>query len=238
MDTTITMNPVSQPPCTFRLSPSDFAFLWEECKRCFYLKVVKGFRRPSSPMPKIFTNIDLQMKQCFAGKRTAQVVPALPSGVFEYSEKWVQSGPIVVPGHASQCVIRGRFDNAIRFDSGGYGIDDFKTSARSEEHIPLYSRQLHAYAYAVENPAPGHLSLKPVSKLGLLVFEPCIFVHRETGKSGLAGGVRWIEIARDDEAFLRFLGEVLDVLERPELPGGSPSCEWCIYRDSSRRTGL
>ena len=106
METTITTNPASQPPCTFRLSPSDFAFLWEECKRCFYLKVVKGFRRPSSPMPKIFTNIDLQMKQCFAGKRTAQVVPALPSGVFEYSEKWVQSGSIVVPGHASSANAR------------------------------------------------------------------------------------------------------------------------------------
>src|SRR5439155_7747883 len=153
---------------------------------CFYLKVMKGFRRPSSPMPKIFTNIDLQMKQCFAGKRTTLAVPTLPAGVFEYSEKWVQSTPIVVPGHASQCVIRGKFDNAIKFDDGSYGLDDFKTSSRNSEHVPLYSRQLHAYTYAVENAAPGCLSLKPISRLGLLVFEPGMFVHRETtGRSGL-----------------------------------------------------
>jgi hypothetical protein len=232
-------DPAPQPACTFRLSPSDFAFLWEECQRCFYLKVVKGFRRPSSPMPKIFTNIDLQMKQCFGGKCTTQVVPALPKGVFEYSEKWVQSMPITVPGHKARCVVRGKFDNAIKFDDGTYGINDCKTSTRNEEHISVYSRQLHAYAYAVENPAPDYISLKPVSGFGLLVFEPGIFVHREaTGRSGLAGDMSWIEIARDEPAFLRFLGEVLEVLEQPDIRGGSPGCKWCIYRDACRRTGL
>ena len=30
----------------WKLSPSDFAFLWQECKRCFYLKNVTGFQRP------------------------------------------------------------------------------------------------------------------------------------------------------------------------------------------------
>ena len=37
-------------PAMLRLSPSDFAFLWEQCKRCFYLKVVHGIRQPSMPM--------------------------------------------------------------------------------------------------------------------------------------------------------------------------------------------
>ena len=53
----------------WKLSPSDFAFLWEECRRCFYLKVVSDFKRPSTPMPKIFTTIDQLMKQRFAGRR-------------------------------------------------------------------------------------------------------------------------------------------------------------------------
>jgi hypothetical protein len=135
--------------------------------------------------------------------------------------------------------VRGKFDNAIRFDDGTYGINDCKTSTRNEEHISIYSRQLHAYAYAVENPAPDYISLKPVSRLGLLVFEPGIFVHREaTGRSGLAGDMTWIEIVRDEAAFLRFLGDVLEVLEQRDIPGGSPGCEWCIYRDACRRTGL
>ena len=42
----------------WKLSPSDFAFLWEECKRCFYLKVARGFYRPRTPFPGIFSVID------------------------------------------------------------------------------------------------------------------------------------------------------------------------------------
>lgn len=44
---------------SWKLSPSDFAFLWEECKRCFYLKVVNGIQRPPLIMPKIFMTLIL-----------------------------------------------------------------------------------------------------------------------------------------------------------------------------------
>ena len=148
----------------WKLSPSDFAFLWEECRRCFYLKVVSDFKRPSTPMPKIFTTIDQLMKQRFAGQRKEEVVAGLPGGVFEYSEHWVESRPLAVPGHASSCFIRGKFDTVVRFDDGGFGVVDFKTSARNSEHIPLYARQLHAYACALEQAAPGRPALSPVRR--------------------------------------------------------------------------
>jgi len=64
----------------WKLSPSDFAFLWEECRRCFYLKGVEGFRRPSTPWPKIFTATEQLMKKCFSGKQTEEVLPAVPGG--------------------------------------------------------------------------------------------------------------------------------------------------------------
>ena len=35
----------------FKLSPSDFGFLYDECKRCFYLKVKHGFNRPRRSCP-------------------------------------------------------------------------------------------------------------------------------------------------------------------------------------------
>lgn len=53
----------------WKLSSSDFAFHWEECKRCFYLKIVKGFQRPRPTMPKIFNMIGSEMKKCFSGQR-------------------------------------------------------------------------------------------------------------------------------------------------------------------------
>ena len=115
-------------------------------------------------MPKIFTTIDQLMKQRFAGQHTEAFVSGLPGGVFEYSEHWVESRPLAVQGHTSSCFIRGKFDTVVRFDDGGFGVVDFKTSARNSEHIPLYARQLHAYACALEQAAPGRLALSPVRR--------------------------------------------------------------------------
>jgi hypothetical protein len=70
------------------------------------------------------------------------------------------------------------------------------------------------------------------------VFEPQHFLSETGGLGSLTGGVRWIEIARDDAALFGFLAEVLSVLDRSEPPGGAPLCQWCVYRDASRRTGL
>lgn len=220
------------------LNPSDFAFLWEECERCFYLKVVSSFRKPSPPMPRIFNLIDAQMKALFAGKRTSAVMPQLPNGVVQPGDSWVQSRPLAVPGHSSTCIIRGRLDTVVKFDNGTYAVIDFKTSAPKDEHIPLYARQLHAYARALENAAPGNLALSPVRQLGLIVFEPAVFSDARDGTAVLSGALTWIEIPRDDAAFSGFLSEIMDVLERPNPPGGAASCEWCQYRDTSRRTGL
>ena len=57
----------------WKLSPSDFAFLYEESKRCFYLKVARDYQRPRGPFPKIFTIIDGLMKDYFEGKRTSEL---------------------------------------------------------------------------------------------------------------------------------------------------------------------
>ena len=69
----------------------------------------------------------------------------------------------------------------ICFDDGGFGVVDFKTSAQNSEHIPLHARQLHAYACALEQAAPGRLALSPVRRLGLLVYEPQDFEQQTAG---------------------------------------------------------
>ena len=73
----------------WKLSPSDLTFLWEECKRCFYLKVVREISRPFI-MPKIFNKIDSIMNQYFFGKNTTEINPVLPPGTV-LSGNWVGS---------------------------------------------------------------------------------------------------------------------------------------------------
>jgi PD-(D/E)XK nuclease superfamily protein len=189
-------------------------------------------------MPRIFTVIDAQMREHYAGKRTRDAMPFLPPGVIDSSASWVQSVPLSMPSHTSTCTIRGKLDAVVRFDDSAYGVIDFKTSGTRSQHTPLYSRQLHAYALALEKAASGNLSLSPVTKLGLVVFEPSSFSNGNIGPASLIGSVNWIEIPRVDSGFIAFLKEVLNILELPTPPDSSPSCEWCQYRDASRRTGL
>jgi hypothetical protein len=105
---------------------------------------------------------------------------------------------------------------------------DFKTTIPREEHAPLYGRQLHAYALAAENPAPGNLQLKPVSRLGLLCFQP---TRMTAGREGVAyrGSAHWIPIPRDDLMFMAFLIEVADLLDRSDAPDPAPGCAFCAY---------
>jgi hypothetical protein len=228
----------SAPPRNWKLSPSDFAFLWEECKRCFYLKVVENFSRPRSIMPKIFTVIDEEMKRHFTGRRANEAAPELPPGKFRFDIDWVESLPIHVPGHDSTVYIRGKLDSLIEFDDRTFAVVDFKTSQQRESHIALYGRQLHAYAHALENAAPGRAALKPIRRLGLLIFEPKSFAAAEQNAGKLMGPMKWMEIPRNDAAFQKFLGEMLSVLQSPTPPAPGPACEWCAYRETSRKNRL
>ena len=214
----------------FKLLPSGFAFLWEECHRCYYESVVLGLQRPRSLMPKIFTQIHSKMEGWSKGKRTELLVPGMPGGVVEVGEKWVQSEPIFIPGRRHQCFIRGKFDTIVKFDDGTYGVIDFKTCHRRDEHLPLYARQLHAYCMALENPAEGKFSLSPISRVGLLVWEPDTFSNTEDETMALEGSFTWVELPFDVPGFMEFLSEVLYVLEQPTPPEPSPTCQWCRYR--------
>jgi hypothetical protein len=218
----------------WKLSPSDLTFLWDDCKRCFYLKVVHDFKRPWSPFPKIFNRIDKLMKEHFEGKSTKEISEYLPAGKVKFGEKWVTSQPVTIPGQRGTCFIRGKFDTVVAFDDGTFGIVDFKTSEPKPTHVDFYSRQLHAYAHALENPAPGSLSLAPITKLGLLCVEPTAMDYTDFNKVAYIGDVSWMECPRDDKAFFDFLGQVLAVLENDSPPDANPSCAYCQYRDAAR----
>lgn len=222
----------------WKLSPSELTFLWDECPRCFYLKVVHGFNRPWGAFPKIFTRIDNLMKDYFEGKSSKELTDLLPEGVVRFADQWVTSSRISVPGHDGTCFIRGKFDTVVEFSDGSYGVVDFKTTIPRAEHVGFYSRQLHAYAYALENPAPGSFTLSPISWLGLLCVEPGLMDRSHSGQLALIGNVTWLEIPIDVGGFLAFVNRILDLLEQPDLPDPGPNCEYCQYRDAARRTGF
>ena len=222
----------------YKLSPSDLTFLWDECKRCFYLKVVRDFRRPSAPFPKIFSRIDILMKDYYLNKSTLEISPDLLEGTVFETGKWVESTSIRDGGLGVECYIKGIFDTVLKFDDDSYAVVDFKTTVANEDHLPFYARQLWAYAYALEHGAPTKLSLKPIQQLGLLCFEPRHMDKDTEGRLTYRGPVIWQPIQPDEPAFLAFIAEILKVLALSEPPPAGEKCEFCKYREQARINNL
>ncbi len=220
----------------WKISPSDLTFLWDECKRCFYLKVRHNFRRPGLPFPKIFSKIDLLMKDIYLGQSTKKISPELPEGKTIMSGRWVTSLPIPSSDGSNAGYIQGIFDTVIQFEDGSYGVVDFKTSEAKEEHVGFYGRQLQAYAYALEHPAPGKLHLSPISQLGLLYFEPQALLETPPNSLDLQGPTRWVSIPPNESGFLGFMQQVIALLSQPEPPPANPDCAFCAYREEARNT--
>lgn len=221
----------------YKISPSDLTFAWDGCKRCFYLKVKHNIVY-RGPFPGMFGKMGDLTSNFYLDKPSSYISPNLPAGKVTLREKWVKSAPISFPDTGSQCTIRGRFDAIMAFEDGSYGIIDYKTSDASEEKAAFYSRQLSAYAYALENPAPGALSLSPISRLGLFIITPDRFEKMSNGEAGFVTRTTWMDIPRDDSTFLTLLREIVALLDRPSPPDPAEDCGLCNYRKDYREAGI
>jgi hypothetical protein len=218
----------------YKLTPSDLTFLWEECRRCFVLKVKYGFKRPGAPFPSIFGRIDSLMKAHFQDQPSDKLHDSLPAGQVRFGERWVQSQPIQFPELEDSCYLLGKFDSAIAFADGSFGVVDFKTSQPRPHFIEFYGRQLHAYSHALEHPEPGKFGISPITRLGLFVVEPTAMRANPDGRLAYLGEISWIEVPRDDTRFLSFLESVMLVLGSPQMPAPGEGCAYCKYRQASR----
>lgn len=215
-------------PRPWVLAPSDFAFLWDDCPRCFYRKVVQKQGRPRSPFPSVFGRIDRAMKEFYLGERAETVAEGLSPGVIGGGDRWVKSSPLALPDAAHTSIIRGRLDVLVDCDDGSLGVVDFKTTVPKPDHVATYARQLHAYAWALEHPASGPPAR--VSSLGLLCFLPDSY-EAQGSRAGLLGDIRWIPVQRDDQGFLEFLVDVMSVLAAVDPPPARSDCRWCEVRE-------
>jgi hypothetical protein len=222
---------------TYNISPSDLTFAWDGCKRCFYLKVKHNLVYRGT-FPGMFSKMGNLTSNFYLDKPASEISPTLPAGKVKFREKWVKSSPISFPDAASQCVIKGRFDAVMAFEDDSYGIIDYKTSDASEEQAAFYSRQLSAYAYALENPAPYALSMSPITRLGLFVITPERFEQLSTGELAFVTRTTWMEVPRDDATFLELLREVVSLLDRPIPPDPDEGCGLCNYRRDYGEAGI
>ncbi len=206
----------------YKLSPSDFAYLYEDCKLCYYLKIKNGVYLPSMPMPGVFSAINTRLQGNLVGKNLKNLLKDLPDGEVIVQEGWVESK--LIPGAA--VYIKGKYDLLVKNPSGSHTLVDLKISQPGEDKIEKYRTQLSAYKYALENPKEG----KPISttKLALLIFYPDQVFFQE-GIVSLDFPHTWLDVPPDEKSFLAFIKGVDELLKGPE-PAASTTCKWCLYR--------
>jgi hypothetical protein len=195
----------------------------------------------------VFGALDNAQKEFFVGRSVKEVSRSLPAGVIERGRR-VKSEAIAVDGTDYRVQFSGDTDTILRFSRAGVGVCDFKTSAPSDEAAALYGRQLHAYAFALERPANEVSRLAPVSRMGLICFPPLDMVELPAAKTAAkpAGRSRaasarsranyayrteavWVEVERDDDAYMAFLADVVRLITRKTMPQSSPNCGWCRW---------
>ena len=208
----------------YKLSPSDFAYIYEECKHCFYLKIKKGISRPSMPFPGVFSALNTRIQGSLIGKNLKTLSSNLPDCEVVTQEGYVES--IVIPG--TSCYIKGKYDLLCKNPDGDYTLVDLKISQPDEEKIEKYKTQLTAYKFSMENPARE----KPIkiTRMGLLIFYPDTLSF-EKNTVDINFPPKWMEIPAGDDRFITFIKEVDTLLNGP-IPEKNPECGFCKYVDS------
>ncbi len=208
----------------YKLSPSDFAYLYEECKHCYYLKIRKGIGRPSMPFPGVFGAINTRLQGNMVGKDLRELSDKLPEGTVESQEGYVQSAVIA----GTTVFVKGKYDLLVRLPDGTYMIVDLKLSTPKDEKVAKYQSQLWSYVYAFEHPAAG--APKKITRAGLLIFYPDA-VSFAGGVASLTFPPTWLAVPVDRDAFAKFIVGVNDLLEGPTPPENT-DCNWCKYRQA------
>lgn len=215
----------------YKLSPSDFKYLYEDCKHCYYQKA-KGLIKelPSIGFPGIFTKMNSLLQNAIIGMDLREINSKLPAGKIEVKEGFLKSKPIPP---TNDCVISGRFDIASKLNDGTYSVIDFKITDPKEDKIQKFFVQLHAYKFALENPEFGEP--KKVSKMGVVAINP-----EEISFPGdnviFKAKPQWFEIAEDMDRFYAFISEVSKLLNGPVPPENPDGCKWCYYRICTHKT--
>lgn len=213
---------------TYKLSPSDFAYILEECKHCFYLKIKEGISRPSMPFPGVFSALNTRIQGSLVGKNLKTLSNDLPDCIVEKQEGYV--GSINIPD--TSCVIKGKYDLLCKNKDNTYTLIDLKISIPDEEKIEKYKTQLTAYKFSMENPKYE----KPIkiTRMGLLIFYPDTLSF-EDNTVDVNFPPKWMEISSNDDGFISFIKEIDSLLNGP-IPEENPDCEFCKYTESRNKS--
>jgi hypothetical protein len=216
---------------TFAVAPSDFAWLLDQCPRCFWLKS-RGLIKPKDNLPRIFNHIDGCMKRVYDIAALQSLgIPA--KGLID--KAYVKSAPIAFEEHGVSLVIGGYLDQGVLLEDDTIGIYDFKSTDPNHDRILMYGRQLHSYLTGIENPASGEG--REVTDLGLIVFNAYEGTMTRDNKGNVAqrGKEEVITIEVNRAQFQNTLSQVAMLLGSEDMPAPGDLCATCLHVAAVRK---
>ena len=207
----------------YLFSPSEFAFGYAGCKRCYYDLKVNDIRL-NFGFPTIFSKIDMIQKRFYHNKPTSYLnTNKLPEGVIKTDYTKLQKSEVLYDKKGRPFQLRGKIDAYIDHVNF-FSVIDFKVTNINEKKSLTYMNQLNSYALMFEAPYENFLKLNPIKHLGIFCFEPNELIYSKNPSIEMR--TQYFEIQRDDKKFFEFITSVIDFLEGdiPEMTNGCSVC--------------
>ncbi len=211
----------------FNYSPSEFAFGFAGCHRCYYNKKVNGIEL-KVPFPGIFSKFDSLQKKYYHGKSSKLLSDSLDDGEIIGDFNKMLKSEILYDLKDRPFTMSGKIDGYIKHKDS-FTIVDFKTTKINENKIDAYATQLQSYALMMEKPLAGSLKLTPIKRLGIFCFEPEDISKADDKDCNIKMKTQWFEIPRDDSNLLSYITKVQDVVCSKILPNSNLNCGVCNF---------
>ena len=212
----------------FNFSPSEFAFGFEGCKKCYYDKKVNGIEL-KVPFPGIFSKFDSLQKNFYHGKSSKILTDKLEEGVIVGDFNKMLRSEVLYDLKDRPFTMSGKIDGYIKHKNF-FTIVDFKTTKINENKIDAYATQLQSYALIMEKPKEGSLKLFPIKRLGIFCFEPNNITEADVNNCNMLMDTQWFEIPRDDKDLMGYITKIQDVLYSKDTPESATNCGICNFR--------
>ena len=105
---------------------------------------------------------------------------------------------------------------------------DFKTTGEIDK-TKNYKYQLEAYAQILENPDNDTPKLFPITLTGLIQFTPEKIISHDYSSVSQKMRMQYFSIDRNKDDFYNRITELIDILEKKQVPVFDARCELCNY---------
>lgn len=204
------------------IAPSQLHWEYGRCPRCYWNQIHRIWKKPYTPFPSVFGEIDKAMREEFESTDTAAIKGMSPGGVIHTKEVRLKSEPFELGGKQFQYSCK--TDAIAHFDGDCWAIYDFKTSSIDPDKlVEQYRPQLMCMAAALKDCENAQLRGTEVLELGLLCFEPTSFNKVDSALNGWMG---FVKVPIDWAWWSDYESKLHDLLAGP-CPEPTGDCQWC-----------